>query len=607
MKFDSDFIEKVRDANDIVDIIGQFTQLKPSGSNLNGLCPFPDHREKSPSFSVSQTKQVYYCFGCKKSGNIFTFLEQIQGLNFPDAVEYLANRAAIALPQETGSGFQPSGDKKKLQMKIAKFASEHFVKWLKDCPPDHSVRTYLKARGFSEDAVERFRIGYVSESWDQLTKIFMARKIPLDVAAELGLVKKSTKSQIGYFDIFRNRLIFPIFSVAGDVIGFGGRALGEDPPKYLNSSDSPIFHKGRLFYGLNESAKFIRAQDQAIVVEGYTDYLALYEAGIQNVVATLGTALTVDHARLLKRYTQNVVVLFDGDNAGQAAAERSAPILLSQGLFPRALILPQSQDPDEFLKANGPEKLKGLLLSAPELFSLLIQKYMKGFSGTQADRVRLLDILGPVLMASPDERLRDLYSHELAGWLNLPQKWVASALRKNVEGVPKQAPKTSQTVAPPVDVPSDLVTVEKAPRAEIELLNLALLRAEYLDEILASNIMSQFASKALVEIFNRIERIYRQMPSNFDKLTGLLTTQVKPSSTVSLHLDKPFVDISREGAKKLISDCSRKIRESDLRIKQKQITSHLRGLKATDQLGQLEQIMNIQRDRQALKNEPEPT
>lgn len=622
MKFDSDFIERVRDANDIVDIIGQFTQLKPSGANMNGLCPFPDHREKSPSFSVSQSKQVYYCFGCKKAGNIYSFVEQIQGLSFPEAVEYLANRAGIPIPKDSreNSPQRNANDvKKKMQLRIAELASQLFHASLKNAPASHSIHSYIQGRGLKPETIEKFRIGYTPDSWDQLTRVFETKGVPLERAAEIGLVKMRAKGQAGYFDIFRNRLMFPIWSVSGQVIGFGGRALSNDPPKYLNSPDAEIFHKGHVFYGLHETAKFIRAQDQAIVVEGYMDFLALYQAGFQNVVATLGTALTADHARLLKRYTKNVVVLFDGDEAGQAAAERSAPILLSHGLYPRALVLPERQDPDEFLQSSGVEALSGLLKAAPELFSVLIQRRLKGHQGTNSEKVALLDVFAPLIVSSPDERLRDLYTLELAEWLGLERGWVQAAIKKGATGSgSKSVPRNETRSQPPAPVTArvreqendgetgSLIVIGNPPRAELELLNLALMQKEYLDEILASNIVSHFHDQGIKDIFALIERHYRQMPTDFDNLTGFLSSRVKPPSTVSLHLDKPFSEISREGAKKLILDCSRKIREAFLRVKHKEIASHLRGLRSADQMDQLEQIMNIQRDRHALKNDPEP-
>ena len=615
MKFDSDFIEKVRDANDIVDIIGQFTQLKPSGSNLTGLCPFPDHREKSPSFSVSQSKQVYYCFGCKKAGNIYSFVEQMQGLSFPEAVEYLARKAGLTLPAVTAENraqTEVKDGKKKLLFRITELASQVFHSHLNKTPSQHPVHEYVQHRGLKPETIEKFRIGYAPEGWEYLTRIFESKKVPLQAATELGLIKPRGQGRQGHFDIFRNRLIFPIWSVSGQVIGFGGRSLSSDPPKYLNSPDAEIFHKGKVFYGLHETAKFIRAQDQAIVVEGYMDFLALYQAGVQNVVATLGTALTVDHARILKRFTRNVVVLFDGDEAGQSAAERSAPILLSQGLYPRALVLPDEQDPDEFLQSQGREALESLLKTAPELFSVLIQRKLKGHQGTNSEKVALIDVLGPLVVASPDDRLRDLYTMELAQWLGLERGWVREAIKKGGSRGPKESAKSeilSRPSAPTIKAEEDneeMILVEKPPRAELELLNLALLQKEYLEEVLASNVVSHFQNLQLKKIFGVVERHYRQTPSDFDSLTGILSSRVRPPSTVSLHLEKPFSDISREGAKKLILDCSRKIREADLRAKHKEIAAHLRGLRSGDQLDQLEQIMNIQRDRHALKNDPEP-
>jgi DNA primase len=334
------------------------------------------------------------------------------------------------------------------------------------------------------------------------------------------------------------------------------------------------------------------------------------------VVATLGTALTPEHAKLIHRYTKNVVVMFDGDDAGQAAAERSAPILLQQGLYPRGLVLPSGCDPDDFVTKYGADHLQELLQTAPELFSILMQREMKGFTGTQAERVAILDRLAPVVHATSDQRLKDLYVSEMASWLNVDKKWAFNAIKKS--GLENANPRK---LDPPVNVPpalgvealsdagietESIIILEDAPRAEIELLNLALLKHEYLDEILETNIVSFFGHAGTKQVFSKIEQCYRQMPSEFDTLLRNLINQVNPPSALSLHLEKPFAEISKEGAKKLISDCARRIRETYLRARHKEIASHLRGLRSSDQLDQLEQIMNLQKDRLALKNEPEP-
>jgi len=269
-----------------------------------GLCPFPDHNEKTGSFSVREDLQVYYCFGCKKSGTIYRFIEEMQGLSFPEVVQMLAHRAGIEIPKDE-SGFQVSDkylQKVNQLKKVNKLAADYFHKQLCSLKPDDYRQRYVVQRSITPDIIKRFGIGLAHDSWDELTREFQKLKAPTGLAEELGLIKK--KKQKGYYDAFRNRLMFPIFSLTGDCLGFGGRTLGSDKAKYLNSPESNLFHKGKILYGLYETAKHIRSEDRAIVVEGYMDCLALYQAGIKNVVAVLGTALTEDHAKLLRRFTK---------------------------------------------------------------------------------------------------------------------------------------------------------------------------------------------------------------------------------------------------------------------------------------------------------------
>ncbi|MEZ4871839.1 MAG: DNA primase [Bdellovibrionales bacterium] len=390
MKFDQNFIDKVRESNNIVDIIGQYSQLKSSSAGQYlGLCPYPDHGEKTPSFSVSESKQVYYCFGCKKTGNAFTFLRDIMGLTFPEAVEHLAKRASIEMPKQAASQDQIDKNQREkreqsLLKKINSLALQVFQKNLQTQPKNSMVSNYVESRGFNEEIIETFKLGYASPEWEHLAQVFREKSVPLGSAEKLGLIKRSKnleKSRTGYFDILRGRLIFPILSPTGDVVGFGGRIVNpDDKPKYLNSPESQLFHKGKTLYGLFETAKFIRSADFAIVVEGYTDLIALYSAGIKNVVATLGTALTIDHAKLLKRYSKNVVVLFDGDQAGRVAAEKSLPLLLKEGLYPKGFLLPENQDPDEYLKAHGAKILKDRLRKAPDLFQMVMDWHFRGYT-----------------------------------------------------------------------------------------------------------------------------------------------------------------------------------------------------------------------------------
>jgi DNA primase len=618
MRFSQDFIERVRESINIVDIIGQYTQLRRSGTHRYvGLCPF--HNEKTPSFSVSEDKQFYHCFGCKKAGNVYTFVQEIQGLTFPETVEFLAQRAGISLPIETKASAEDHQrqdqrrEREKLLFRINQFATQFFQKQLEKAGPQSKVAQYLKERGLQPETVHHFQLGYAADDWENFVRACARQQVPLAAAETLGLIRGRGEEKSGHYDIFRDRLMFPILSSTGQVLGFGGRVLGDGQPKYLNSPESEIFHKGRVFYGLGETAKHIRVEDRVIVVEGYMDFLALYQAGLKPVVATLGTALTQDHARVLKRHTKRVIVLFDGDEAGQEAAERSLPILLHEGLIPHALILPNQLDPDDFVTQRGMKELEELLKSAPELFLLVLERHLKGYRGTSAEKVALVDQMVPHLKACSDRRLKDLYIQEVAERLGVEAAWVTSALEGakgshepnrfvNVSENKGQERTPGFGSGVPAE-PGPKIRVVKAPPAELFLLNVALMKEKCFQLVMANGVVELLAHEGIREVFLRAIQLYGQMPNKFDSLTALLVSEVDPPETVSLHLQAPLADLSEEGAEKLLNDCSRKIREKALRSQSKKLRSNLRGQDPQEQREKLEQIMNIHRSRHSLNKE----
>ncbi|RYZ69056.1 MAG: DNA primase, partial [Proteobacteria bacterium] len=389
----------------------------------------------------------------------YTFLELYNGMSFPEAVEFLARRANIALPERDEGGAKRTGlshDQKDLYLKINRLAAVHYHHNLKSMTAEHASQQYLVKRGLNDEIVEKFRLGLSTDEWSGLGKLFESKGVPLQAAETLGLLKpkkvqpKSGPKSEGFFDLFRERLMFPIFSPSGDVIGFGGRTLTDQLPKYVNSSDSPVFHKSKVLYGLHETGKFIRAQDEAIVVEGYMDAISLYAAGIKNVVAILGTAFTPEHAKLLKRYTLNVKMLLDGDEAGINAADRSLPVLLEAGLMAKGFILPEKMDPDDYVRANGADALRLEISRAPELFNLLLsQRWMKIYHGSSSEKVQIIDEAANSMknMASP--QLKDLYIMELSRQLDVDLGWVRRSLAQSIQNL---APKVQGAPVPQAPV-----------------------------------------------------------------------------------------------------------------------------------------------------------
>ena len=364
-----EFIQKIKDAVNIIDVVGEHVVLKKSGSNFMGLCPF--HNERSPSFAVSEAKQLYSCHGCKKGGDLVTFTQEIHGLSFMEAVEELADRAKLALPSDfrRGDETDPEAAKRReaarekhaTAYKLNRFAATFFRNQLEKGKANAHIAEYFRKRGVGAALSQAFYIGAAPASWDALATHLVNAKAPLPLATELGLIKpsqKGTKSGPGYFDLFRNRAMFPILDLRGKVVGFGGRGLptppgapdiGGETPKYLNSSESLLFQKSKLAYGMFQAQKHIREKDEVILVEGYFDVLALHAGGFQNAVATCGTSLTEDHLALFRKFCTKVTVLFDGDKAGIAATDRAMELGLKLGVILHGASLPDGLDPDEIL------------------------------------------------------------------------------------------------------------------------------------------------------------------------------------------------------------------------------------------------------------------
>ncbi|MDG0814729.1 DNA primase [Bdellovibrio svalbardensis] len=619
MRFSQDFIEKVSEANNLVDLISQYTQLKPSGSGLMGRCPFPDHAEKTASFSVSETKQVYHCFGCHKSGNMFSFLRDYQGMNFPEAVEYLANRASIPIPapENDDPNRDQLADKKKALLKVNKVAADYFSDQLKRVSNDHPVKKYIASRGLTQEVIETFGIGYAIAEWDGLERHLQGKQISMTLAEEARLVK-ARNGKPGYFDLFRDRLMFPIFSPMGEPIAFGGRYLEkkETEPKYLNSPETPVFIKGKVLYGLSQTAKYIRSEDMALIVEGYMDLVSLYQAGIRNSVATMGTALTPDHGRMLKRMTKNVVALFDGDSAGMEAAERSLPILLAADLYPKGLTLPNNMDPDDYVKKYGAEALKIELERAPDLFVMILARWMEGYRGDASEKVKLADKLKPLYEVIPDQRLRDLYLAEAAQKMSVTLPWLRQAVGLQSSGpvYSQNRPGISRTVQPsmqpqnanptPPAAVSDSaeggkISLKGASKAEVMLLGLVLKSRANFERFVNEKVLDYIAHTGVKKILEKASDVYRQDLNKFDKLTSLLVSYVDHPELLFVAEPTPDGDpgFDEEKEMKLLGDCFKRVRDNFLRDQAKQLAQELKSEPSSEKL---EQIMKAHRDRLSL-------
>ena len=382
MQISEEILEKIKSQNDIVDVISERVRLKKAGRNFTGLCPF--HNEKTPSFSVSQEKQIYKCFGCGEAGNVISFVMKEKNLPFIEAVKYLANRANI--PLEIGNGEKSKSAKKKdLLYRVNVEAAKFFFSNLMN---NKNAKEYFLNRGIKEETIKKFGLGFANDSWNNLMFYLRKKGVSDILLEEAGLISVN-KEKGRKYDRFRNRVMFPVFDYQGKVIGFGGRVLDDSKPKYLNSPETLVFQKGTNLYGLNFALKHNMNERYFVIVEGYMDLISLHQYGITNVVASLGTALTINQARLLKRYADKVVISYDADMAGQMATLRGLEVLRTAGFDVRVLSIPQGKDPDEYVRSNGKEAFLKLINSAAPLIDYRIKKAEDGIDFRNSQSVIL--------------------------------------------------------------------------------------------------------------------------------------------------------------------------------------------------------------------------
>jgi DNA primase len=363
-------IDAVRDAADIVQVISDYVPLKRAGARLKGLCPF--HQEKTPSFSVDPNAQLFYCFGCQTGGDAFKFIQLYEKAEFGEAVKILAQRFGVPVPAERE---RRSGPEERL-LRMTKEADEFYRSRLRDESAGRRCRDYLEKRGLTQETIDKLGLGYAPDSWDALRGHLLSKRFRPEEMQKGGLVLPRKSGQ-GHYDRFRDRLIFPIRNLSGRTVAFGGRALGDAEPKYINSPETPIYVKGNLLYGLDLARRAVRREERAIVVEGYLDLAAVLQAGFEHVVASLGTAFTQAQTRLLARYAGGVAVSYDGDTAGAAATVRSLDLLLEKGLDVRVVELPAGSDPDDFIQEKGAEAYGKLLEGAPEYLQFLVRRELR--------------------------------------------------------------------------------------------------------------------------------------------------------------------------------------------------------------------------------------
>jgi len=432
-----EIVDQIRQTANIIDIASQYTTLRKRGKKFVGLCPF--HSEKDPSFTVDEDKQLFHCFGCGIGGDVFTLVMEKENLSFPEALKYLAEKYHIPLPQKRKLSPQLLKLEEKL-FKINQEALAFFKKNLYNTQEGKKALAYLKKRGISEEIIQALKIGYALNSWDSLLTFFRTKNTPPDLLEKAGLVLARQQKE-GYYDRFRGRIIFPIFNLSGKVVAFGGRTIFEAEPKYLNSPDTPVYSKGKLLYGLNFCKEAIRSQGEVILVEGYTDFIALYKDGIRNVAASLGTSLTPQQVSLAARFAPRIIVSYDADEAGRKAALRAVSLGFEQGVQIKIMNLPDGTDPDSFINQKGLQQFSDLVKKSTPGLKFMIDSILQlEKEKNPEERAKSARQVVEEVEKIPDSVVRSEYLKLASQYLGIEEEVLRSIARQKSSEEPAPLP-----------------------------------------------------------------------------------------------------------------------------------------------------------------------
>jgi DNA primase len=534
-----DKIAEIKNAADIVDIVSESVILKKAGKNYTGLCPF--HSEKTPSFTVSQEKQIFHCFGCNTGGNVFSFLMKQEGLSFPEAVRRLANRCGVDVPNKQLSSDQKRRISERENLfDINRRAGDLYHRNLLSGRAGQIARDYLSKRGFSQHTIETFKLGYALDSWDHLLKYFSNRRISVRLLEKSGLIL-ARKNKSGHYDRFRNRIMFPIFDVNSQIVGFGGRVLDDALPKYLNTPETAVYNKRRSLYGIHRAKDTCRAAGTVFIVEGYLDLLRLHQHGIENAVATLGTALTAEHLKLLKRYAGRMVLVYDSDEAGIRSAKRCIEIFWKEHVDfrredvfsedqadTRILVLPAGHDPDSYVQENSLEAFRELASEAAGIMTFLMDCAIREHGLTPEGRIRIVSDLQKPLSAINDPVARSVYIQQLAERVGISESAVLERVRsliskKSRAGMAAGYPVNGSVGSNPDSgfaVKDKDLTSEVGNRFERQIIAMMLQFPEVLSEISKLNILKYFENNYLKSIG---EIILKFNPGSAEQVSELIS------------------------------------------------------------------------------------
>ena len=501
---------RVREAADIVQVIGEYVELKKAGTRFTGLCPF--HAEKTPSFSVNSQGQFFHCFGCGESGDVFSFLMKYSRLTFPEALNELARRYQIDLPEpEMSEADRKRVREREMLYRVNEEAAVIYQRCLDESPAAEKARAYLAERGVSGEVARSFRLGYAPDpatmGWSYVTSALQKLRLPIAEIERAGLAVKNDRG--GWYDRFRDRVLFPILDMTGRVVAFGGRILGDGLPKYMNSPESPVYDKSRLLFGLYQHRDGIRARRRAIVVEGNFDLLLLAMHGFDNVVAPLGTALTSHHVRSLRGYCDEVVLLFDGDSAGLKAAMRSIPFFLAEQVDARVALLPTGHDPDSLVREQGADGVGKLVENGAPLAEFVYEYLVRLHGVTLEGKSRIVRELQEIVAAGSDPLQRSLMIAHFSEMIGIPRAQFEAGSQPPGKNVPPAAPKARQSIV-------------QLPRKQRQLVDFLVYYPEFLGELLAAGLQEVVTSDSVNEIIACFKQLAEKGMSSPDRLLSML-------------------------------------------------------------------------------------
>jgi len=497
-----DKIDEVKRRADIVDLVSEYVTLKKGGRNFLGLCPF--HKEKTPSFTVNRDKQIFYCFGCGEGGNVLTFLMKMNDMSFPEAVRHLAGKTGVVIPERilTREEKERSSVRDEI-IRINQMAAKYYSGNLYS-PAGKGAREYIRNRGIRDEVIKEFCLGFAIDGWRHLKEYFEKAKVSLKLVEQAGLIIPKTNGSGSFYDRFRGRLIFPIEDVGGNVVAFGGRILGDGEPKYLNTSESPVYIKGKNLYGLNRTKEDIRKKGYVILVEGYFDLITLWDAGIRNVIATLGTALTRDHVDLIRRYAGQVIAVFDPDVAGKKALARSIELFLSGNVRAKAVVLPDGYDPDKYVRTYGREAFIAIIDRAQSMVDYYIENFIGKVATVEEKRDAQREATSFIVSIDGINE-RELFIKRVSEKLGLNQE----LLMKEVNQALKVASGKTADTSRERDVEIDIV--------ELSLIHIMLEYPRKIPEICQGNILDCFMSTNLKSLAEKLKESFeKEGQASFD-------------------------------------------------------------------------------------------